>query len=81
MILELIVKGFVALIGNLVNLVETVVNIPVSLISVIGTFTSYGFWILGYHITAIFIGSVVFWFGVKLGYWTVVNIWKLLPFT
>ena len=81
MIWELIVKGFVVVVNSVINLIDGVVSIPVGLISVIGTFTSVGSWILGYQITALFIGSVVFWFGVKLGYWTVVNLWKLLPFT
>lgn len=57
------------------------VQLPTQLISTLGTILAYGTWIVGVDILSLFVGSVVFWWGVHLSIGIAVWLWKMLPLT
>lgn len=57
------------------------INLPTQLINTLGTILSYGTWIVGVDIMALFVGSVVFWWGVHMSIGLAVWLWKMLPLT
>lgn len=57
------------------------ISLPTQLVSTLGTITAYGTWIVGVDILALFVGSVVFWWGVHLSIGLAVWLWKMLPLT
>lgn len=57
------------------------VGLPTQLISTLSTILVYGNWIVGVDIMALFVGTVVFWWGVHLSIGLAVWLWKMLPLT
>lgn len=58
-----------------------IVTLPVELISVVARFMEVGVWVVGGDILALFIASVVFWWGVHLSIGLAIWVWDLLPLT
>ena len=58
-----------------------ILNLPTQLISTLSTLLVYGNWVVGVDIMAIFVGSVVFWWGVHLSIGVAVWLWRMLPLT
>lgn len=56
-------------------------SLPTQLISTLGTILAYGNWVVGIDVMALFVGSVVFWWGVHLSIGLAVWLWKMLPLT
>lgn len=56
-------------------------QLPTQAISTLGTLLVYGNWVVGLDIMALFVGSVVFWWGVHLSIGLAVWLWKMLPLT
>lgn len=57
------------------------VSLPTHLIATLGNILVYGNWVVGIDIMALFVGSVVFWWGVHLSIGLAVWLWKMLPLT
>lgn len=57
------------------------VNLPTQLISTLSTILVYGNWVVGVDIMALFVGSVVIWWGVHLSIGLAVWVWERLPLT
>lgn len=57
------------------------VNLPTHAITTLGSIIVYGNWIVGIDILALFVGTVVFWWGVQLSIGLAVWLWKMLPLT
>lgn len=75
-LIDLFLDMFSVLFGAL-----QVLTIPVDLIGVLSTILCYGVWIVGGDVLAIFVGSVVFWWGVHLSIGLAVWVWERLPLT
>lgn len=56
-------------------------SLPTQLISTLGTILVYGNWVVGVDVLGLFVGSVVFWWGVHLSIGLAVWLWKMLPLT
>ena len=56
-------------------------ELPTQFISTLETILSYGVWIVGADIMLLFVGSVVFWWGVHLSIGLAVWVWEKLPLT
>lgn len=57
------------------------INLPTQLIGTLGNILVYGNWVVGVDIMALFVGSVVFWWGVHLSIGLAVWLWRMLPLT
>lgn len=57
------------------------INIPYQLMSTLSTILVYGNWVVGADIMILFVGSVVFWWGVHLSIGLAVWLWDKLPLT
>lgn len=57
------------------------INLPTQLVNALGTIITYGVWIVGVDIMALFVGSVVLWWGVHLSIGLAIWLWKMLPLT
>lgn len=57
------------------------VNLPTQTINALTTIMAYGNWVVGIDIIALFVGTVVFWWGVHLSIGLAVWLWKMLPLT
>lgn len=57
------------------------IGLPLDLISTLETILSYGVWIVGADIMALFVASVVFWWGVQMSIGLAVWVWEHLPLT
>lgn len=55
--------------------------LPTQTISALTTILVYGNWVVGIDIIALFVGTVVFWWGVHLSIGLAVWLWKMLPLT
>lgn len=55
--------------------------LPTQAISALGTILVYGNWVVGLDIMALFVGTVVFWWGVHMSIGLAVWLWKMLPLT
>lgn len=80
MIGETLIDLFLGLFSGLFGALEFV-NLPVQTIGVLTTILAYGNWIVGIDIMALFVGSVVLWWGVHLSIGLAVWLWKMLPLT
>lgn len=80
MIGELFIDLFFGIFRILFGAFE-IFNLPTQAISALETILVYGNWIVGVDIMALFVGSVVFWWGIHTSIGLVVWLWKLLPLT
>lgn len=55
--------------------------LPYQTISALVTILSYGNWIVGVDIMALFAGSIVFWWVFHMSIGLIVWVWKMLPLT
>ena len=58
-----------------------IVNLPTQTIQALTSILAYGNWIVGVDIMAIFIGTIIFWWGVHLSIGLAVWLWNMLPLT
>lgn len=58
-----------------------IIGLPYQYINVLSTIMSYGIWIVGVDVMAIFISCVVGWWAIKFTVGLVIWIWELLPLT
>lgn len=56
-------------------------TLPTQLVGTLSTIMAYGNWIVGLDVMGIFIGSIIFWWGVHLSIGVAVWLWKMLPLT
>lgn len=80
MIGEVLIDMFFGIFGTLFGALEFV-QLPTQLIGTLTTILAYGNWIVGIDIMALFVGSVVLWWGVHLSIGLAVWLWKMLPLT
>ena len=80
MIGETLIDLFFSVLTGLFSTFE-VFNLPTQLISSLETIISYGVWVVGADILILFVGSVVFWWGVHLSIGLAVWVWEHLPLT
>lgn len=80
MIGEALIDLFFSIFSGLFSLVEFV-NLPVQLIGVLTNILAYGNWVVGVDVMALFVGTVVFWWGVNLSIGLAVWLWEKLPLT
>lgn len=80
MIGEVLIDLFFSLFRTLFSTLEFI-NLPTQAINALSTITVYGTWIVGADILALFVGSVVFWWGVHMSIGLAVWLWKMLPLT
>lgn len=80
MIVETTVQLFFAVLRGAFTGFE-VVGLPLQLINTLQTILVYGIWVVGADIIAIFVGTIVAWWGIKFTVGLVIWIWELLPLT
>lgn len=80
MIGEVLIDLFFGIFGTMFATFEFV-QLPTQLIGTLTTILAYGNWIVGIDIMALFVGSVVLWWGVHLSIGIAVWLWKMLPLT
>lgn len=80
MIGEVLIDLFFGTFSVLFGALE-IVNLPTQLISTLSTILVYGNWVVGVDIMALFVGTVVFWWGVHLSIGLAVWLWDRLPLT
>lgn len=80
MIGELLIDLFFGIFRVMFGAVE-MLSLPTQLISTLGTILAYGTWIVGIDVMAVFVGTVVFWWGIHLSIGLAIWLWKLLPLT
>lgn len=80
MIGELTVDMFFRIFRTLFGALEFLA-LPTQAINTLATITVYGTWIVGVDILALFVASVVFWWGVHMSIGLAVWLWKMLPLT
>ena len=80
MIVETVVDLFFTVITYAFQGLE-IIGLPYQLINSLATILSYGTWIVGADILALFTAMVVGWWTIKFAVGLVVFIWELLPLT
>lgn len=80
MIGEALIDLFFGIFTVLFGAIEFV-NLPTQLIGTLSTILAYGNWVVGLDIMALFVGSVVLWWGVHLSIGIAVWLWDRLPLT
>lgn len=80
MVGELLVDLFFSIFRGLFSTLEFVA-LPTQAISALSTITVYGVWVVGADILALFVGSIVFWWGVHMSIGLAVWVWEHLPLT
>ena len=80
MIVETTVQLFFAILRGAFSGLE-VVGLPLQLINTLQTILVYGIWVVGADIIAIFVATIVAWWGIKFTVGLVIWIWELLPLT
>lgn len=80
MIGETLIDLFFSLFTGLFSAIEFV-NLPLQTIGALANILVYGNWIVGIDILALFVGTVVFWWGVHMSIGLAVWLWKMLPLT
>ena len=80
MIGEVLIDLCIGIFRGLFGVLEFV-NIPYHLMGTLTTILAYGNWVVGADIMLLFVGSVVFWWGVHLSIGLAVWLWKMLPLT
>lgn len=80
MIGETLIDMTLGLFGLLFSGLEFI-NLPLEFVSVLTNILAYGVWIVGLDIMALFVSSVLLWWGVHLSIGLAVWVWKLLPLT
>lgn len=80
MVGELLIDLFFSIFRGLFSAFEFVA-LPTQAIGALSTITVYGVWIVGADILALFVGSVVFWWGVHMSIGLAVWLWDRLPLT
>ena len=81
MIIESLCDFFVSFLLLAVDTVGGVISLPVNLVQVLSTITSYGAYFVGDDLLLIFSSTILFWSTAKMGVGLFVFIWKLLPLT
>lgn len=80
MITESLIDLFFNFFGLLFSGLEFI-SLPTQLIATLETILSYGVWVVGADIMVLFVGSVVFWWGVQMSIGLAVWVWEKLPLT
>lgn len=80
MIGESLIAMFLSIFRLLFGAVE-VLQLPTQLIGTLSTILVYGNWVVGIDILAMFVGTVVFWWGVQMSIGLAVWLWNQLPLT
>lgn len=80
MIGETLIDLCIGVLRGLFGVLE-IVNLPTQLIGTLGNILVYGNWVVGTDVLLLFVGSVVFWWGVHLSIGIAIWVWKLLPLT
>lgn len=80
MIIEFLVDLCIGLLRGLFAGFE-ILNLPLEVVGTLSSILSFGVWIVGADIMGIFIGSVVFWWGIHTSIGLAVWLWKMLPLT
>ena len=80
MITEGLLELCIRLFGGMISALEAV-NLPLELLSPLGTMLGYGTWIVGADLMLLIVGSIVFWWSVHLSIGVAIWAWNLLPFT
>lgn len=57
------------------------VGLPTQLVSTLTTITTYGVWVVGADIMALFVSSILFWWTFKMSIGLIVWVWERLPLT
>ena len=57
------------------------IGLPYQFMSVLESILAYGNWVVGVDIMILFVGSVVFWWGVHLSIGLAIWLWNQLPLT
>lgn len=80
MIVEGLVNMFLGILRGAFSGFE-LVGLPMQYINTLNTILVYGNWVVGVDIMAIFVGTVVFWWAIKLSVGLIIWLWELLPLT
>lgn len=80
MIGEALIDLFLGIFRLLFGAIE-VVSLPTDMIGALSTILVYGNWVVGVDIMALFVGTVVFWWGVHMSIGLAVWLWDKLPLT
>lgn len=80
MIGEALIDLFLSIFRLLFGALEFI-NLPTQAIGALSTILVYGNWVVGVDILALFVGTVVFWWGVHLSIGLAVWVWEHLPLT
>lgn len=79
MIGETIIDLFFGIFRILFGALE-IIHLPLDAISALSSILVYGNWIVGIDIMALFVGTVVFWWGVHMSIGLAVWVWEKIPF-
>lgn len=80
MIIELLCQFAAGIFKGIFGLLE-VFSLPLDMIMVLTNIIKFGSWVVGADLLLLFVGSVVFWWGVRATFGIVVWIWRMLPLT
>lgn len=80
MIGELLIDMFLGIFRLLFGALEFI-SLPTQTINALSTILVYGNWVVGVDIMALFVGTIVFWWGVHLSIGLAVWLWDRLPLT
>lgn len=80
MIVESLVNLFLGILRGALSGFE-MVGLPLQYINTLNTILVYGNWVVGVDIMALFVGTVVFWWAIKLAVGLIIWLWELLPLT
>lgn len=75
-LIDLFFSTFMGMFGAL-----EIFQLPTQLMGALTNILVYGNWIVGIDVIGLFVGSVVFWWGVHLSIGLAVWLWKMLPLT
>ncbi len=80
MIVQTAVDMFFGIFSVLFGAIEFV-KLPTETIEALTTILAYGNWVVGVDIMALFVATVVFWWGFKMSIGVIVWVWDRLPLT
>ena len=80
MIVESVVDLFFSVLSTAFAGFE-IIGLPYQFINTLATILTYGTWIVGADIMALFVGNIVGWWIIKFTIGLVLFLWELLPLT
>lgn len=80
MVGEILIDLFFGIFNTLFSAID-VFQLPTQTVGVLSSILAYGNWVVGIDVMALFVGSVVFWWGVHMSIGLAVWLWEKLPLT